>query len=279
MADAKKSGGKPTTKPSGDESTTSPAFIFLVLLVLIMVIVPSVVSFFGLSFGWFNADTWIQVKAYTTELVSNLLTSISFLSIFCIFLFTLGIYYAKLQKGNILEDYQRKLKEKYEPSAPKHVFAHQMSSGKDSSRPEERPLPHNIVSGFPGAEAAPLREMNNPIPHFGSAPAKQTNVNPRWEEVKRHIASHTPSEWRIAILESDILLYEMLDQMGYPGDSVAEKLKQVDKTTFHTIDDAWRAHRVRNLIAHQGATYEISRYEAEKTIKLYQKVFEEFYFV
>ncbi len=274
MADAK----KPAAKPSGDDSATSPAFVFVMLLILALVIIPSVTAFFGLSFGWFNEQTWINVKAFTTEFVSNALTSISFLSIFSIFILAIGIYYARFQKGNILEDYQRKLKEKYEPSAPKHVFAHQAAPQK-TSRPEEKPLPREVVSGFPGAEAAPLREMNNQMPHFGAAPAKQVSVNPRWEEVKKHISSHSPSEWRIAILESDILLYEMLDQMGYPGDSVAEKMKQVDKTTFHSIDDAWRAHRVRNLIAHQGATYEISRYEAEKTIKLYQKVFEEFYFV
>lgn len=276
MADAKKPGGKPPAKPSGDDSVTSPAFIFVMLLIFALVIVPSVVSFFGFSFGWFNENTWINVKAFTTELVSNVLTSISFLSIFCIFLFALGIYYAKLQKGNILEDYERKLKEKYEAPNQKPDFR---SAQAPSSRPIERPLPHEVVSGFPGAEAAPLRETHHGIPQFGEAPAKQSTLNPRWEEVKRHIASHTPSEWRIAILEADILLYEMLDQMGYPGDSVAEKLKQVDKTSFHALDDAWRGHRVRNLIAHQGATYEISRYEAEKTIKLYQKVFEEFYFI
>ena len=91
--------------------------------------------------------------------------------------------------------------------------------------------------------------------------------------------SHNMSEWRVAILEADILLYEMLSQMGYDGNSIGEMLKNVDKANFVTLDDAWRAHRIRNIIAHEGANYELSKDEAERTIRLYKRVFDEFYFV
>lgn len=87
------------------------------------------------------------------------------------------------------------------------------------------------------------------------------------------------SEWRIAILEADILLFDMLSQMGYEGNSIGEILKNVDKANFVTLDDAWKAHRVRNIIAHEGANYELSRDEAERTIRLFKRVFDEFYFV
>jgi hypothetical protein len=103
--------------------------------------------------------------------------------------------------------------------------------------------------------------------------------DPRWQEIERHMATNSQAEWRVAIIESDIILFDMLEQMGYVGDTVAEKLKTVDKVNFATLDDAWRAHKIRNIIAHEGANYELSREEADRTIRLFKKVFEEFYFI
>ena len=103
--------------------------------------------------------------------------------------------------------------------------------------------------------------------------------DPRWQEIERHMSTNSQAEWRVAIIESDIILYDMLDQMGYEGDTVAEKLKNVDKVNFASLDDAWRAHKIRNIIAHEGANYELSRGEADRAIRLFKKVFEEFYFI
>ena len=103
--------------------------------------------------------------------------------------------------------------------------------------------------------------------------------NKRWDDILRHMASMNSSEWRMAILEADILLYEMLDQMGYQGDTIAEKLKVIEPSDFNNIDAAWRAHKVRNAISHEGASYELSYQQAQNTIELYRKVFQEFYFI
>jgi hypothetical protein len=104
-------------------------------------------------------------------------------------------------------------------------------------------------------------------------------TNPRWAQIEKNMQSHNMSEWRVAILEADILLFDMLSQMGYEGTSIGEILKNVDKANFVTLDDAWKAHRIRNIIAHEGANYELSRDEAERTIRLFKRVFDEFYFV
>lgn len=112
-----------------------------------------------------------------------------------------------------------------------------------------------------------------------SAQYEQVVTNPKWIQIEKNMQSHNMSEWRVAILEADILLYEMLSQMGYEGNSIGEILKNVDKANFVTLDDAWKAHRIRNIIAHEGANYELSKDEAERTIRLYKRVFDEFYFV
>ncbi len=111
---------------------------------------------------------------------------------------------------------------------------------------------------------------HTPAPH---APDK------RWQSIQARLHSNNESDWRLAIIESDIVLSEMLTRMGYQGSTIADKLKMVEKSDFNTIDDAWEAHKIRNRIAHDGAAFKLPQHEAERVVGLYQKVFEEFHFI
>lgn len=98
----------------------------------------------------------------------------------------------------------------------------------------------------------------------------------RWNHVIALIESGQESDWRQAILEADIMLEEILIEQGYPGETVGERLKAVNPARFHTLDNAWTAHKVRNEIAHQGSSYKLDDNLAYRTIKLYESVFREF---
>jgi hypothetical protein len=98
----------------------------------------------------------------------------------------------------------------------------------------------------------------------------------RWAYIRQLIESTQQSDWRQAIIEADIMLDEMLSRLGYQGDSVGDKLKTATSSHFRTLDDAWTAHRVRNDIAHQGSTYQLSDHTAYQTIGRYENVFREF---
>ena len=98
----------------------------------------------------------------------------------------------------------------------------------------------------------------------------------RWAKILEQAQSDSEQHWRLAILEADIMLNELLDLRGYKGDTMADKLKQVERADFNSIDDAWEAHNVRNTIAHEGASYQINNREARRIISLYEKIFREF---
>ena len=103
--------------------------------------------------------------------------------------------------------------------------------------------------------------------------------NEKWKIIAEHIESENPNDWRLAILEADIALGEMLDKSGYRGEGIGEQLKSADKSDFSTIDDAWEAHKIRNSIAHEGASFMITEREAKRVVGLYKKVFEEFDYI
>ncbi|MES2087860.1 MAG: hypothetical protein V4467_02595 [Patescibacteria group bacterium] len=131
---------------------------------------------------------------------------------------------------------------------------------------------HGAAHGGGHAHAAPSAAAH----HDHSSENKE---NPRWEKITHHINSTNPSDWRLAILECDIILDEMLTKMGYHGDTLADRLKGVEKSDFLTIDQAWEAHRVRNAIAHDGSNFQITDREAKRVVGLYEMVFKEFKYI
>lgn len=101
-------------------------------------------------------------------------------------------------------------------------------------------------------------------------------MHPRWEHIQSLLEGNSPSEWREAIIEADIMLDDVLAKQGYVGDGVGEKLRTADPSDFKTLQNAWEAHKVRNLIAHQGSAYDLSETVAGRTIAHFEAVFREF---
>ena len=101
-------------------------------------------------------------------------------------------------------------------------------------------------------------------------------VNSHWERILNHVDSMNENDWRLAILEADIMLGGLLDTLSLPGDTIGDKLKAVEKSDFTTVDNAWDAHKIRNEIAHSGLSFNLNQREAKRVIDLYRTVFEEF---
>lgn len=104
-------------------------------------------------------------------------------------------------------------------------------------------------------------------------------TNTRWELIEQLGDSPNETDWRQAIIEADILLDGMLTTQGYIGISVGDKLKQVEPSDFNTLQQAWDAHKVRNSIAHEGSNFTLTHREAKDTLRNYEQVFREFFFI
>lgn len=101
----------------------------------------------------------------------------------------------------------------------------------------------------------------------------------RWGRVLEQAGSLNPENWRLAILEADVMLSELLDLRGYKGETMADKMKQVDRSNFHSIDDAWEAHKIRNRIAREGTASELAQRDVRDVISSYERALKEFKFI
>jgi len=95
----------------------------------------------------------------------------------------------------------------------------------------------------------------------------------RWEIVQNNMNSKEESLWRIAIMEADNLLSDLLSDRGYLGDTVSGKLQNAK---FRTVELAWEVHKTRNRIAHDGLKFILSERIVRKTIAMFESVLIEF---
>jgi len=98
----------------------------------------------------------------------------------------------------------------------------------------------------------------------------------RWQAILDKVNSDSDTSWKIAIMDADILLDEVLQEQGYTGAGVGERLKQVGPEFKDSVQYAWEGHKVRNQVAHD-AQYVLSQRDARQAISMYERFFSAFY--
>jgi len=97
----------------------------------------------------------------------------------------------------------------------------------------------------------------------------------KWVEIEKKLNSNYASDWKLAVIEADSVLDNLIQSLGYRGDTMGERMKNIKPGQFPYLEDAWRAHKVRNFLAHD-AGYNFSQQAAVRTIGIYKKIFKEF---
>lgn len=120
-----------------------------------------------------------------------------------------------------------------------------------------------------------LREAEHAYAHIHGAASDGS----RWGQIEDHVSSDNPNDWRLAIIEADIMLEDMLESKGFVGATIGDKFHSADSNSFKTLNDARQAHKVRNNIAHRGSDFVLTKRIATDTIAQYRRVFEEFSFI
>ncbi|MEK7194064.1 MAG: hypothetical protein AAB660_00040 [Patescibacteria group bacterium] len=120
------------------------------------------------------------------------------------------------------------------------------------------------------------KKIYGPTPEEEKLTGSVSIKNGRWEHAMVHLNSASSSDWRLAVIEADVMLDEMLRAQGYHGESIGDMLKGVEKGDMKTLDAAWEVHKIRNEIVHSGSGYTLTEREAKRAMTLYESVFREF---
>jgi len=98
-------------------------------------------------------------------------------------------------------------------------------------------------------------------------------IQKRWMEIENRLKSNEESQYKLAILEADGFVNEVLSGIGYKGKNMTEKLEEV---TEEQLDDAQvirEAHKTRNEIIN-NINFFIDREHTQETINIYKRFLE-----
>ncbi len=131
-----------------------------------------------------------------------------------------------------------------------------------------------------GAAAAYLvikrKEFDKILAGQEAVPVEIAGVGPiqeQWNDIMRHIDSVHEGEWKFAVIEADTIVDGVLKNY-FVGDTMGERLLNIDKTKLLAIDDLWEAHKIRNRLAHDP-NYFLRHAEALRAVKLFKSVLKE----
>ena len=93
-----------------------------------------------------------------------------------------------------------------------------------------------------------------------------------WERTKKRLETKIASEYKLAVIEADSFLNDILGRMGYSGESLGERLKKVPDNVLPNLENVWGAHKIRNNIVHDPG-YRLTQKKAKEVIGIYEKTF------
>lgn len=91
----------------------------------------------------------------------------------------------------------------------------------------------------------------------------------RFLAIENQLRKESPSTWTVAIIEGDKLLDKAMVEMGVPGKTMGDRLKR-GGSRFSNLNAVWRAHKLRNAIAHE-AGFEVSYKQAASALSIYKE--------
>lgn len=105
-------------------------------------------------------------------------------------------------------------------------------------------------------------------------PATGGGVQSKWEEVVRHSRSSHEAEWKLAIIEADKLVDDILKLAGYPGETMGDRLMSIEGGQLESLNGLWEAHKIRNKLVHE-TSYFLRFAEAQRALQLYARTLKE----
>lgn len=109
----------------------------------------------------------------------------------------------------------------------------------------------------------------------GGSQELETIVQKKWKKIKKRIKSSNKANWKLAIIEGEELIENALENMGYKGEGIKERLKGADQAVIPNLPDLISAYDIFiNILS--DPDYEVSQEKAIKVILSFEEFLKHF---
>ncbi len=96
----------------------------------------------------------------------------------------------------------------------------------------------------------------------------------RWESVLANLGRDDENSYKLAVIEADKIFDDILKRIGYQGENMGERLKQLTSAQATNLNEVWEAHKLRNQIVHEPDA-KLTRAQAQRAVEIYQRALED----
>ena len=104
---------------------------------------------------------------------------------------------------------------------------------------------------------------------FSWAAYGQREMSKQWDKIKKRTESGSESDYKLAIIDADDFLAEVLDNRGYDGKDFEENLQKAGRLIASILKDVLDAHEIRNSIVY-NPDFKVSADQANKVLDTYE---------
>ncbi len=118
-----------------------------------------------------------------------------------------------------------------------------------------------------------IEKFLNQVVESIAAPAiklSKSEMDKKWQTVLDKLESAEKDSYKMAIIEADKIFDDIIKRIGYKGDDMGERLKQINSAQIANIDEIWQAHKLRNQLVHEPG-FQINQSQAKRSIEIYQR--------
>ena len=90
-----------------------------------------------------------------------------------------------------------------------------------------------------------------------------------WEKIKAKTETNPPASYVLTIIEEDTFVDDILKRLGLSGETMMERLNQLDIQEFPNLENLRRAHRIRNALVHRSG-FSVTREQALEMLQVYE---------
>lgn len=99
-----------------------------------------------------------------------------------------------------------------------------------------------------------------------------------WKKIVKKMDTGIESEYKLAIIEADTLLDDMLKFMGYTEETTEKKVEKLTSIDISNINELREVRKVRNFVI-QDPDYKLTEDKAREVLKVYEDSFKSLGFV
>ncbi len=94
-------------------------------------------------------------------------------------------------------------------------------------------------------------------------------ISKRWTKIKNKADTGSEAELKLAVIEADDFLAEVLEERGFAGKNIEEMLEKAGKAMLPNIEEILSAHTTRNSIVYDP-DYKLDPEKAKNILSIYE---------